>query len=79
MNDETVPEMRINPTFSWAEADMLHAPRGAHFRTVKEISGGDGVVGAPSYASSEKGEKITELVVSRMSEMLHDILEATDA
>lgn len=80
LDSEKIPDTRPEPTFAWAEADMLNAPRGAYFRTMKEISGGNGVVGAPGYASREKGEQITELVVDKLAAMAADIYDpANDA
>ena len=67
--------MKIAPTFEWAEADMLNAPCGTHFRSMMELSCGDGVVGAPEYASQEKGRQISDLVVGKLEIMLTDIYE----
>jgi creatinine amidohydrolase len=63
----------LRPTFEWAESDMLNAPCGLLYRSMKEMSGGSGVVGAPTYASTEKGRCISDLVVGRLAAMLTDI------
>jgi creatinine amidohydrolase len=61
------------PTFDWAESDMLTAPCGMVYRSIKEISGGSGVVGAPAYASADKGRRISDAVVAKLVQMLTDI------
>lgn len=63
----------LPPTFDWAESDMLNAPCGLLYRSMKEMSGGSGVVGAPTYARAEKGRRISDLVVDRLAAMLTDI------
>jgi creatinine amidohydrolase len=63
----------IQPTFEWAEADMLNAPCGMLYRSMKEMSGGSGVVGQPTYASADKGRRISDTVVSKLVGMLTDI------
>jgi creatinine amidohydrolase len=64
------------PTFAWAEADMLNAPCGVLYRSMKEMSGGTGVVGAPTFASAAKGQKISDIVVGRLASMLADVRAA---
>lgn len=59
--------------FSWAESDMLNAPCGVFYRSMKDISGGSGVAGAPQFASSKKGAKISKLVSTQLVKMLRDI------
>lgn len=53
-------------THDWANSDLLRGGRGSLFRTMKEISGGNGVVGDPSLASAEKGRAITRIVVDAL-------------
>ncbi len=57
-------------THDWANNDLLRGGRGALFRTMKEISGGSGVVGDPSLASAEKGRAITGIVVDALAEIV---------
>ena len=61
------------PTFTWAQEDMLNAPCGTFYRSMKEISGGSGVAGAPQFASSKKGAQISKIVSTRLVRMLRDI------
>jgi creatinine amidohydrolase len=70
---DRIRDPALRPTFAWAENDMLNAPCGLLYRSMKEISGGSGVVGAPTYASAEKGLRISNLVVDRLAAMLGDI------
>jgi creatinine amidohydrolase len=71
-----IREPNIQPTFAWAESDMLNAPCGVLYRSMKEISGGTGVAGAPTHASADKGRRISDIVVSKLVTMLTDIRRA---
>lgn len=71
-----IREARLQPTFAWAETDMLNAPCAQLYRSMKEISGGSGVVGQPTYASAGKGKRISDLVVAALAQMLGDIRNA---
>lgn len=53
-------------TYEWAEGDMLRGAGGSVYRSMKDISGGSGVVGAPSYASPGKGQRISDAVVEQL-------------
>jgi creatinine amidohydrolase len=68
-----IHEMNIEPTFKWAESDMLNASCGVLYRSMKEISRGSGVVGAPSFASPEKGQRISDVVTATLVQILRDI------
>lgn len=59
--------------FRWSEADMLHGAAAAHHRTMYQLSAGTGVSGSPSYATPEKGRRISDAVMKRSTEMLTDI------
>lgn len=73
---ELIPEPTLKPTFPWAEADMLNAPCGQMYRSMWEMSGGNGVVGAPRYASATKGARISAIVTDKLCTMLADIRAA---
>ena len=62
-------------TYSWAEGDMLYAPRVSYFRTMKEMTT-NGVYGDPTAASREKGERITERVVEELTRVVTDLYPA---
>lgn len=59
--------------YCWARADMLNAPSGVLYRSMKAQSGGSGVVGRPSFASAEKGERIAAAVTASLCTMLRDL------
>ncbi|TKT76104.1 creatininase family protein [Aquamicrobium sp. LC103] len=65
--------MSYSATFDWANADMIRASRGALFRTMHAMSGGTGVVGDPSLASAEKGERITQAVVGELVKVVETL------
>ena len=54
----------------WANGDLLRGSRGSLFRTMAEITGGTGVLGDPSLATSAKGEAITTIVVDALREIV---------
>jgi creatinine amidohydrolase len=60
---DRIPGRSNVATYPWAQADMLVGGRGSLYRSMKEMSGGNGVVGDPTTASAEKGERITSAVV----------------
>jgi creatinine amidohydrolase len=60
------------PTFAWAEADLLRGPRAILYRTMKQISP-NGALGDPTFATCEKGEAITRIVVAALEELLADL------
>lgn len=74
---DRIAEPKLQPTFAWAESDMLNAPCGLLYRSMKEMSGGSGVVGSPTYASAEKGHRIERAVVDKLAAMLLDIRRST--
>ena len=77
VDGEQIREAHLQPTFPWAENDMLNAPCGQLYRSMKEISGGSGVVGQPTYASAAKGKRISDLVTDAFAAMLRDIRTAS--
>jgi creatinine amidohydrolase len=56
---------------------MLNAPCGVLYRSIKEISGGSGVVGQPTFASAAKGKRISDIVTNQLVAMLTDIRAAS--
>jgi creatinine amidohydrolase len=71
--DESAIEPRRNePTFAWAEADLLRGPQASLYRTMKQVSP-NGVQGEPKLASRAKGEAITRVVVVALLELVEDL------
>lgn len=66
--DPAMPE-----TYCWAQTDMLTAPSGVLYRSMKVQSGGTGTVGRPSFGSAEKGVRISAAVTDRLCGMLKDL------
>ena len=60
-------------TFPWADLDMMTSGRASLFRTIKEASGGTGVLGDASLATAEKGSRITEAVLEHLTEIVRTI------
>lgn len=70
---EAIADPELPTTYPWACSDMLTAPAGVLYRSMKTQSGGAGTVGRPSFASAEKGARIADAVVARLAEMLADL------
>ena len=60
-------------SFPWSSADMLHGPKATHYRTMKQLTP-NGVFGDPRAASVEKGQRITDLVVNHLREIVTDLI-----
>lgn len=73
---DLIGDMSYVETFDWANADMIRGSRGALFRTMHQMSGGTGVVGDPSTATAEKGERITEAVVAQLERVVASLAKA---
>jgi creatinine amidohydrolase len=63
------------PTFKWAEGDMLHGSHATCYRTMKAATS-NGIFGDPTKASAEKGKRITESVVTSLKDVVTDLLAA---
>ncbi|HRO47951.1 creatininase family protein [Agriterribacter sp.] len=61
------------PTFKWAEGDMLHGSHATSYRTMKAATS-NGIFGDPTKASLQKGKRITESVVKAMEALITDLL-----
>jgi|TARA_Y100000766_G_scaffold204544_1_gene176447 creatinine amidohydrolase len=61
------------PSHGWADSSMLHKSVGALYRSIRQISGGSGVIGRPDAATLEQGHKITMAVVRRLETVVTDL------
>ena len=73
---ELVSGMSYVETYDWANPDMILPARGALFRSMKDMSGGTGVVGDPSSASAAKGERITAAIVDQLAHVVESLARA---
>lgn len=62
-----------NQQFDPLVGDMINAPQFSYFQTIKQISA-NGVVGSPSFSSKEQGEKISQIVTSKLVELIKSYL-----
>jgi creatinine amidohydrolase len=53
--------------------DMINPPKFSYFQTIKQISE-NGVVGNPSFSTKEQGEKISQIVTSKLVELIKSSL-----
>jgi creatinine amidohydrolase len=70
---DLIPGYSHAMTHDWANGDLLRGGKGALFRTMKAISGGNGVVGDPSLASAAKGREITRIVVDALADIVDSL------
>ncbi|MBZ6075333.1 creatininase family protein [Microvirga puerhi] len=73
---DLITGMNYAGTFDWANSDMILPARGALFRSMKDMSGGTGVVGDPSRASADKGQRITTAVVDQLVHVVESLTQA---
>ena len=62
-----------DPAPAWAREDMLTGSRGTLYRSMREKSGGDGVVGEPALATAEKGRAIEDAVTDALSDVIRSL------
>ena len=62
-------------TFDWAEGDMIYGSQASYFRTMKQMTPG-GVFGDPSFASKEKGEEISKIILGKLKTIVSDLFQA---
>lgn len=65
-----------DPAPVWAREDMLTGSRGTLYRSMREKSGGDGVVGEPALATAEKGRAIEDAVTDALSDVIRSLRDA---
>lgn len=61
------------PSHDWANGSMLHNGGGSLYRSMRDISGGSGVVGQPDAANAKLGHMITTEVVDRLGKVIADL------
>lgn len=69
---DSIPPRANIPTFDWAEGDLIRGPRAALYRTMKQMTP-HGAFGAPSTASAEKGEQISQIVCDALCKIHADL------
>jgi creatinine amidohydrolase len=73
---EKIEELNNNSTFGWADGDMLRGPKASLYRSMKTMTD-NGVFGDPGRSSTEKGKKITELVVDSLKIIVTDLYKSS--
>lgn len=58
-----------NQRFDPLVGDMIYGPQFSYFQTIKEVSA-NGVVGNPSLASKENGEKISQIITTKLVDII---------
>jgi len=61
------------PTFTWAEADLLRSPVAVLYRSFANMTV-DGTLGDPTAATEQKGRMITEAVVAELRTIVQDLM-----
>ena len=60
------------PTYDWAEMDMLRAPQASLYRSMQQMTS-NGVFGDPTAATAEKGKAITQAVIKELQKIVVSI------
>ena len=71
---DALPENGLQPTYPWAEGDMLRRGAAGLYRSFSAMTT-NGVVGEPRAASAEKGERITQIVLAKAAEIVASLAE----
>ncbi len=66
---DALPENGLQPTYSWAESDMLRRGAASLYRPFRTMTT-NGVVGEPRAASAEKGARISDVVIEKAREVI---------
>lgn len=74
---ENIKPGENNPTFSWAEGDMLHGSKATYYRSMKQMTS-NGVFGDPAAASLEKGVKIRDAVLAPLKQIVIDLFNTNN-
>ncbi|MEZ4825518.1 MAG: creatininase family protein [Bacteroidia bacterium] len=69
---KNIEKGRNQPTFRWAEGDMLRGSQASFYRTMRAMTP-NGVFGSPEKASAEKGWEISRLVSESLVHIISDI------
>ncbi|WOO40631.1 hypothetical protein [Rubellicoccus peritrichatus] len=71
---DRIPKSRTNqPTFPWAEGDMLRGAETAYFHDLKTMVP-NGLYGEPWAANCELGKQLINVVSERFASILDDLL-----
>ena len=65
-----------DPAPDWAREDMLGGSRGTLYRSMRDKSGGDGVVGDPALGTADKGRAIEDAVTETLSKVIRSLRDA---
>jgi creatinine amidohydrolase len=68
----------VEPTFDWAEEDLLRTSRVSLYRSMEQITR-NGTWGDPTQASAAKGRQITEVVCDSLGKVLQDLAQQGSA
>ena len=72
---DKIKDTKLQTIHEWADADMLTAGKASHQRSMKDLTAGTGVFGAPSFATAEKGQKIVDIVSQELITIVADIFK----
>lgn len=73
VRQEAIPENGLQPTYAWAESDMLRRGAASLYRPFRTMTR-NGVVGEPRAASADKGRQISDIVLERAETILTSLV-----
>lgn len=75
VRSEKIAKGTNQPTFPWAESDMLNGSKARLHRPI-DVMCPNGVYGDPTAASAEKGQRIVQAVVQDLTPLIDDLYTA---
>ena len=72
VHKDKLPDNGLEPTYAWAENDLLRRGEGSLYRPFATMTR-NGVVGVPKAASADKGAQISDIVVAHAARVLRSL------
>ena len=72
VHHEKIEGKKNQQNFEWATGDLLRGPKAALYQSMKTLTP-NGVFGDPQKVSAEKGQQITNIVVSAIKKIVLDL------
>jgi len=72
--DAQIPEGLIaTKSFDWTNGSMLYGSQAVLYRTMAQLTNGTGIQGQPDAASKEKGQRIADVTVAGLLQIVKDM------
>ena len=74
VHQNRIEDRKNQQSFDWANGDMLRGPKASLYRSMKAMTP-NGAFGEARNVSAEKGQKITDMAVSALREIVLDLYQ----